>query len=87
MGRVPLQWGLGVVWNGGENLWDRYMSTGDAIRWIAKFGSFSFIPSIIVSSVGNTIGGACNVVNGFCTQGVGSGGVTDYSLIFKYENT
>lgn len=89
VGRVPLQWGLGLMWNSGDNIWDRYMSTGDAIRWIAKFGSFSVIPSFIVNSAGNNIGGSCivNVSTGVCNPGVGSGGVTDYSLIFKYENT
>jgi hypothetical protein len=87
IGRVPLSWGLGIVWNAGDNLWDRYMSTGDAIRWIAKFGSFSVIPSFIVNSTGNTIGGACTVsAAGNCVPGTGSGGVSDYSLIFEYEN-
>jgi hypothetical protein len=87
-GRVPLQWGLGVVWNPGENLWDRYVSTGDAVRWIAKFGSFSFIPSLLVPSIGNTLGGSCIVAaNGTCTPGVGTGRVVDYSFILKYENT
>ncbi len=87
VGRVPLQWGLGVVWNSGDRIWDRYMSTGDAVRWIAKFGSFSFIPSLIVTSAGNSIGSACTVSNtGLCVAGSGYGGATDYSLIFKYEN-
>jgi hypothetical protein len=88
VGRVPLQWGLGLVWNSGDALWSRYMSTGDAIRWIAKFGSFSFIPSFILNSAGNSIGGSCNVSSsGVCTPGMGLGGVQDYSLIVKYENT
>jgi hypothetical protein len=88
VGRVPLHWGLGIVWNAGDNLWDRYMSTGDGVRWIAKFGSFSFIPSFILNSTGNTIGGAC-VFNaaGTCVPQGGIGGVSDYSLVFKYENT
>lgn len=89
VGRVPLNWGLGIVWESGDDVWDRYMSTGDAIRWIAKFGSFSFIPSVILSSTGNTVGGACLVAGGptVCTPSTGTGGVVDYSLIFKYENT
>ncbi len=87
VGRVPLHWGLGVVWNEGGNLWDRYMSTGDAIRWIAKFGSVSLIPSFIVESTGNTIGGACTLAGGACTPTPGWGGVTDTSLILKYDNT
>lgn len=87
VGRAPLSWGLGVVWNSGDNLWDRYMSTGDTVRWVAKFGSFSFVPSFILSSVGNNIGGSCNWSGGTCRPGVGTGGVSDYSLILKYENT
>lgn len=85
-GRIPLDWGLGVVWNPGENLWSRYMSTGDAIRWLAKFGAFTLAPSFIVPTTGNTIGGVCSVFGGSCTPGLGSGGVTDYSLILKYES-
>jgi hypothetical protein len=90
VGRVPLNWGLGLVWDSGDKVWDRYMSTGDAIRWIAKFGSFSFIPSIILSSTGNTVGGSCLVTGGVgsaCDSGLGAGGVLDYSVIFKFENT
>ncbi len=72
IGRVPLQWGLGLVWNSGDNLWDRYMSTGDAVRWIAKFGAFTVAPSYILYTTGNSI--------------AGGGGVGDYSVILKYEN-
>ena len=86
-GRLPLDWGLGVVWNKGDALWSRYMSTGDAIRWIAKFGSFTLVPSFIVPSTGNTIAGTCSVSGGVCTPGSGSGGVADYSLIVKYESS
>jgi len=96
VGRVPLHYGLGVVWNSGENLWDRYMSTGDAIRWVARFGSFTFIPSFIVQSAGISIGGnaqidqaainSATVFPGTFTPGGGTGGVQDYSILFKYEN-
>ncbi len=86
IGRLPLQWGLGVVWNSGDTVWDRYQSTGDAIRWIAKFGSFTFAPSLIVTSAGNAIGGNCTYSGGACVPGQGGGGATDISLIVKYEN-
>jgi len=86
VGRAPLNWGLGVVWNSGDDLWDRYQSTGDVIRLISKFGAFSFVPSIIKYSLGNTIGGACNAGATGCLTVPGSGGVSDYSLAFKYEN-
>lgn len=72
VGRVPLHWGLGLIWNGGDNLWDRYMSSGDGVRWIAKFGSFTVAPSFLVQTMGNSI--------------TGTTGVSDYSLILKYDN-
>lgn len=60
VGRVPLNFGLGIVWNDGENTsWSRYPSSGDAVRMISRFGSFVFIPSVIKYSVGNSIGGSC----------------------------
>jgi hypothetical protein len=95
VGRVPLQYGLGVNWNAGDGLWDHYESTGDAVRLIAKFGAFSFIPQAISYSAGNTVGGACQVNNGAAGSGTaagscsplpGSGGLNDYSLQVKYEN-
>ena len=88
VGRAPLNWGLGINWNAGDGLWDRYESTGDVVRMISKFGAFSFIPSFIKYSLGNTLGGACSIdpTTGSCTTTTGGGGVTDYSLIFKYDN-
>lgn len=87
VGRAPLDWGLGVVWNAGNHLWDHYESTGDSIRLISKFGAFSFIPSFTSISTGNAVGGACFVVGSTgCNPTVGTGAVTNYSLILKYEN-
>jgi hypothetical protein len=90
VGRAPLNWGLGLVWNSGDGLWDRFQSTGDTIRLISKFGAFSVMPSVVIYSSGNNVGGAlpipantapslANVVNG-------DGGVREYSLSLKYEN-
>lgn len=73
VGRAPLQWGLGLVWNSGDGVWDRYQSTGDVIRAVSKFGAFSFIPSIVKYSAGNNLGG-------------GAIGVSDYALALQYEN-
>lgn len=88
VGRAPLNWGLGVVWNSGDGLWDKYQSTGDMVRLASKFGSFSFTPAIVKYSMGNSIGGACltPTVTGPCTGTEGSGGASDYSLSLLYEN-
>lgn len=98
VGRAPLHWGLGIVWDNGDDIWDRYQSTGDVIRLVSKFGAFSFTPAIIKYSLGNSIGGSCNAsttvaVTGStgipvstCNPTAGGGGLTDYSLQLKYEN-
>jgi len=86
VGRAPLNWGVGIVWNAGNGLFDRYQSTGDMIRLVSKFGSFSFMPAIIKYSLGNSIGGACQISGATCSTVVGSGGVSDYSLALKFEN-
>jgi len=49
LGRVPLDWGLGLVWNNGKY----YPTTGDGIRWIIQFGFFTFIPSLILCNLEN----------------------------------
>jgi hypothetical protein len=88
VGRAPLNWGLGVVWNSGDGLWDRYESTGDTIRLVAKFGAFSVIPSFISYSTGNAVGGSCNFggAGTGCVPGIGSGAVNEYSIALKYDN-
>lgn len=89
VGRAPLHWGLGVVWNNGDGLWDKYQSTADIVRLASKFGSFSFVPAVAKYSMGNSIGGAClnpSAGPGPCTGSEGSGGASDYSLALLYEN-
>lgn len=88
VGRAPLHWGLGVVWNSGDAIWDRYQSTGDQIGLSAKFGAFSVAPTIVKYSTGNNVGGACpNPASGYpCTSAPGGGGVSDYAMGFLYEN-
>jgi hypothetical protein len=71
-GRAPMDWGLGVVWNGGNGLWDRYASTGDTVRMVSKFGAFSVIPSSTKYTFGNSLAGAQ--------------AVSDYSLAMRYES-
>ncbi len=88
LGRAPLHWGLGVVWNQGDSVWDHYASTGDVARLISKFGSFTFIPGFIMYSTGNSLGGACTYSSSAtgCVPTRGTGAVVDYSLVFKYDN-
>jgi len=93
VGRMPLHWGLGVVWNDGNQLFDRYQSTGDAVRLTSKFGAFTFSPALIKYNMGNSIGGSCpdptslaSTKPNICNAGSGNGGISDISLGFKYEN-
>lgn len=85
VGRVPLHWGLGMVWNAGEGLWSRAFSSADALRWMVQVGSFKIIPSFIWWSAGNSVGGSYQ--DGSPGRPVsGSGNVFDYSLSVQYDN-
>jgi hypothetical protein len=85
VGRLPLNFGLGMVWNQGSDLFARYESTADGIRWLAKFGSFSFVPSFFMRSSGDCIGGACLSATTDKTYALGQ--VYEGSLVLKYANT
>lgn len=93
LGRMPMHWGLGMVWNEGAGPYDRYMSTGDALRLVSKFGLFSLSPGIYIFSKGSNIGGACSDPTsrddtGACkVTSKGDSGFTDYSIALKYDNT
>jgi hypothetical protein len=88
IGRAPLNWGLGLVWNSGDEILSRYPSTGDMIRMASKFGFFTFAPAYIKYSAGNTIAGACNFGTGpNCTPIQGTADTREYSIALKYHNT
>ncbi|MGZ3685516.1 MAG: hypothetical protein ACXVCI_16770, partial [Bdellovibrionota bacterium] len=38
VGRAPMAWGLGIVFNAGDGPFDRFQSTSDTIRLLSKFG-------------------------------------------------
>ena len=90
LGRAPLNYGLGLIWNSGDGIWDRYESTGDIVQLVSKFGAFSFIPTIVSYSTGNNVGG--NFQGPTSIGGVapgpmgGAGGLNDYSIQVKYDN-
>jgi hypothetical protein len=83
LGRAPINWALGAMWNSGDNLFDRYQSTGDMIRLTSKFGNFSVAPALVKTSGGNNVSGA--TVNGRTVSG--NDDLTDYDLAVKYDNS
>lgn len=90
VGRAPLNYGLGIVWNSGDGVWDRYESSGDLVRLVSKFGAFSFSPAVITQTLGNSFGGSCTPTTGGlpfgCVASSGVGSLVDYSIMLKYEN-
>jgi hypothetical protein len=76
VGRVPLHYGLGLVWNSNPNGWDRLPSNGDAISMVTKLGSFKFMPAFVKYQNANpTPPGQ-----------VGNAGNSDYVLSLTYTN-
>ncbi len=83
-GRAPIHWGLGAIWNSGDNLFDRYQSTGDMVRITSKFGNFWLMPSLTKVAVGDNVAGAQDAA-GNTVQG--DDDVTDVNLAAKYDNS
>jgi hypothetical protein len=84
LGRAPLHWGLGAIWNSGDNLFDHYQSTVDTVRLTSKFGNFSIQPAIVKIAMGGNVSGASNAA-GNPVQG--NDDITDYDLAVKYDNS
>lgn len=84
MGRLPLNWGLGLVWNSDSKGFDRLPSAGDGLSLVTKLGAFKFMPSIIKyqdfnhnTSTGTGTG---------ITSSTGNAGVSDYVVGLMYSN-
>ncbi len=73
VGRAPIHWGLGLIHNSGDGVFDRYQSTGDTFRMISKFGNFAVIPAHTKYNYGNAAGGS-----GYT--------LSEFSLGLRYEN-
>ncbi len=84
LGRAPVHWGLGAIWNSGDKLFDHYQNTGDMIRLISKFGNFYIAPSLVKVAVGNNLAGATDAAGNTIN---GNDDVTDYDIAAKYDNT
>ncbi len=76
VGRVPLNYGLGLVWNSNPNAWDRLPSNGDAISMVTKLGAFKFMPSFVKYQHSNVT----------APGRAGNAGNSDYVLGLTYTN-
>lgn len=85
IGRAPLNWGLGLVWNNSHAMFDRMPSTGDVIGLTTKLGAFKLMPTIVKYRAGSNLGGTYNSAGGGSTQ-EGWSGATDYTLGLTYNN-
>ncbi len=73
VGRIPLQYGLGVVWNSEAGRKSRLPSNGDAITLTTKFGAFKVTPSFVKYQQSSNASSA-------------NAGITDYTLALSYNN-
>ncbi len=84
VGRAPLHWGLGAIFNSGDGVFDRFQSTVDTIRLVSKFSYITFMPFYAKDSMGRQLSGALAADNSTIVSGTDD--VTDYGLALKYEN-
>ncbi len=83
VGRLPLNWGLGLVWNSDDKGWDRLPSSGDGIGLVTKFGAFKFMPTIVKYQDYNR--NPTFPAPGGQTA-VGNAGQSDYTVAISYDN-
>lgn len=83
VGRVPLNWGLGVVWNHQKNGLERLPSTADGFSIETKLGAFKVTPAIYKYLAGSNYGGTGSFAAGTVA---GSSTASDYSLGLMYNN-
>lgn len=84
VGRAPMNWGLGVIFNAGDDPFDRYQSTSDTIRLVSKFGYLSLMPLYAKNATGRNTAGSRNPLTGAIMEG--DDDVTDYGIGLRYDN-
>lgn len=84
VGRAPMHWGLGVIFNSGDQPFDRYQSTSDTIRLVSKFGYLSLMPIYAKNAMGRNLAGSSDPLLNTTIRG--SDDVTDYGLSLSYNN-
>jgi hypothetical protein len=84
VGRAPMDWGLGIVFNAGDRPFDRFQSTSDTIRLVSKFGYLSLMPLYTKNAMGSSLAGARDPLLG--TVQAGEDDVTDYGVGLRYDN-
>ena len=83
VGRAPMHWGLGVVYNSGDEPFDRFQSSSDTIRFVSKFGYLSLMPYYAKVSMGSNLAGSQDSTGAVMR---GSDDVTDYGVAIKFHN-
>ena len=87
VGRAPLNYGLGLIWNNNKEKFDRLPSTGDVVRMVTKLGAFKFSPAIVKYRLGSNYGGSAGATTGeYSNTIVGGSGASDYTLALSYTN-
>ncbi|MGZ3654833.1 MAG: hypothetical protein ACXVB9_20235 [Bdellovibrionota bacterium] len=84
VGRAPMAWGLGIVFNAGDGPFDRFQSTSDTIRLLSKFGYLSLMPLYSKVAMGSSLSGTRDPLAGSVVAG--DDDVTDYGVALRYEN-
>lgn len=72
VGRQSAQWGLGLVYNSGDGLWDRHTYVRDGITMKIKFGNFHAAPYYAILNSGTTLTRATKA--------------TEYGTTLTYDN-
>ena len=86
VGRLPLNWGLGLVWNSDDKGWDRLPSNGDGFGLVTKFGAFKFMPTIVKYQDYNHNPNFAPATGVAGEPATGNAGESDYTVALSYDN-
>jgi hypothetical protein len=88
VGRVPMNWGLGLLWNNGAAALNRMPSTADGFRLETKLGAFKFTPAVYKYMAGSNYGGTFNNPGAPVVPSTVAGfsSASDYSFGLTYNN-
>ena len=79
LGKMTFDWGLGVIFNGADDVMDLYQSSNATVRLTSKFGNLDILGFYSKISVGDSLAGSI-------TDTEKDDDIVDYGVGIKYRN-
>jgi hypothetical protein len=84
IGRMSRHYGMGMIFDNGQDPWDRFLTMYDGIEAEMKIGNFSLIPHY--AKISSRDGGTANTTTSGGRTASGAYDVRELGIIAKYDN-